>query len=78
MIGGCCVDTLAYGGHSNDYPLIRTTGALYQCSLSQLVVLVQAANTDGGKLRRAPVLGYRSGRLHINDSNAQSCVACRL
>ena len=23
MIGGCCVDTLAYGGYSNDYPLIK-------------------------------------------------------
>ena len=23
MIGGCCVDTLAYGGYSNDYPLDR-------------------------------------------------------
>ena len=31
MIGGCCVDTLAYGGYSNDYPLgsslsVRLTG----------------------------------------------------
>ena len=24
MIGGCCVDTLAYGGYSNDYPLVLT------------------------------------------------------
>ena len=26
MIGGCCVDTLAYGGYSNDYPLRALVG----------------------------------------------------
>ena len=28
MIGGCCVDTLAYGGYSNDYPLLPSTAVL--------------------------------------------------